>query len=80
MHDSETTAATGEIQPVAPAEAVVVVRHESEGHRRGGVHGELDLVSAPQLTAQLDEAMRNDARHIAIDLTVEEYRRWRSQS
>ena len=66
MDDSEDTAAT--LQPQPPGNLTVVVRHEPEA-AVVAVAGEIDLLTAPQLTAALDELVRTTTRHIAIDLS-----------
>ena len=66
MHDPDDTAAT--LQPQPPGELTVAVRDEPEA-TVVAVAGEIDLVTAPQLTAALDELLRTTTRHIAIDLS-----------
>lgn len=66
MEDSEDTAAT--FQPHPPGNLTVVVRYEPEA-AVVTVAGEIDLLTAPQLTAALDELVRTTTRHIAIDLS-----------
>lgn len=66
MEDSEDTAAT--FQPQPPGNLTVVVRYEPEA-AVVAVAGEIDLLTAPRLTAALDELVRTTTRHIAIDLS-----------
>jgi len=66
MHEPEEIAATRE--PGLPGQLTVEVRDEPEA-AFVAVAGEVDLLTAPRLDAALDEILRADARHIAIDLT-----------
>jgi anti-sigma B factor antagonist len=66
MHDPEETAATR--QSEMPGQLSVQVRHEPEA-AFVIVAGEVDLLTAPRLTAALDEILLTNIRHIAIDLT-----------
>ncbi len=54
--------------PEPPPQLTVEVRDAPEA-AVVRVAGEIDLVTAPQLAAALDEVLRTNARHIAIDLT-----------
>jgi anti-sigma B factor antagonist len=59
-------AATHHAEP--PGQLTVLVRHDRDA-AFVTVTGELDLLTAPQLSAALDEVRGTNARHIAIDLT-----------
>lgn len=70
MPDPEDPAAPGN-DPRSqdpPGQLTVVVRTEPEA-TVVTVRGEVDLLAAPLLTAELDAILRMDARPIAIDLT-----------
>lgn len=66
MHEPEEIAATR--GPELPGQLTIEVRDELEP-AFVAVAGEVDLLTAPRLYAALDEILRADARHFAIDLT-----------
>lgn len=66
LHDPEETAATRKSEP--PGQLMVLARHEP-ADAFVTVAGEVDLLSAPRLTAALDEVLGTGVRYIAIDLT-----------
>lgn len=51
-----------------PGQLTVKVRHEPEA-TFVTVAGEVDLLTAPQLAAALDEVLGANVRHLALDLT-----------
>lgn len=66
MHDPDETAAVR--QPEPPGQLTVLVRHDP-GAAFVAVAGEVDLLTAPRLTAALDEVLAINVRRIVIDLT-----------
>ncbi len=69
MHDPDDPAApVGEPRSEQPGQLTVVVRSEQEA-TLVAVRGELDLLNATLLTAELDAILSADAQPIAIDLT-----------
>jgi len=65
MQDPDDT--TAALQPEPPCKLTVVVRDEPEA-TVVAVAGEIDLLTAPQLTAALDEILETTTRPITIDL------------
>ena len=66
IDDPEETAAT--VPPDAPGQLAVEVRYEPDTAFVTAV-GEIDVVTAPRLAAAVEETLRTNVRHIAIDLT-----------
>ena len=59
----------GESGPSAPSRFAITIQDDQAG-TVVTVHGEIDLLSAPTLRAQLDALLGATPRHIAIDLTA----------
>jgi len=55
--------------PSAPSRFAITIQDDQAG-TVVTVHGEIDLLSAPTLRAQLDALLSANPRHIAIDLTA----------
>ncbi len=69
MHDPDDPAASaGDPRSEQPGQLTVVVRPEQDA-TLVAVRGELDLLNAPRLTAEVDAILGTGARPIAIDLT-----------